>query len=68
MGASSEADQSRLCPAVHPPPRSLSARDLECTLEACRGYHFAPTHAIQDNTPVENVLAMYQAAHNFGTY
>ena len=32
------------------------------------GYHFAPTHAIQDNTPVENVLAMYQAAHQFGVY
>jgi uroporphyrinogen decarboxylase len=32
------------------------------------GYHFAPTHAIQDNTPTENVLAMYQAAHEFGVY
>ncbi len=32
------------------------------------GYHFAPTHAIQDNTPTENVLAMYQAAHDFGVY
>ena len=32
------------------------------------GYHFAPTHMIQDNTPVENVLAMYQAAHDFGVY
>ena len=32
------------------------------------GYHFAPTHAIQDNTPVENVLAMYQAAHTYGKY
>ena len=32
------------------------------------GYHFAPTHCIQDNTPVENVLAMYQAAHDFGVY
>ena len=33
-----------------------------------RGYHFAPTHAIQDNTPVENVIAMYQAAHDNGRY
>lgn len=33
-----------------------------------RGYHFAPTHAIQDNTPVENVVAMYQAAHTYGVY
>ena len=33
-----------------------------------KGYHFAPTHAIQDNTPVENVIAMYQAAHTYGRY
>ena len=32
------------------------------------GYHFAPTHQIQDNTPVENVVAMYQAAHAYGVY
>jgi uroporphyrinogen decarboxylase len=32
------------------------------------GYHFAPTHAIQDNSPVENVVAMYQAAHDHGVY
>ena len=32
------------------------------------GYHFAPTHQIQDNTPVENVVAMYQTAHDFGVY
>lgn len=32
------------------------------------GYHFAPTHMIQDNTPVENVIAMYQSAHIYGRY
>ncbi len=32
------------------------------------GYHLSPTHMIQDNTPVENLLAMYQAAHTYGTY
>lgn len=32
------------------------------------GYHFSPTHQIQDNTPVENVIAMYQAAHTYGVY
>jgi len=32
------------------------------------GYHFAPTHQIQDNTPPENVIAMYQAAHTYGQY
>ena len=33
-----------------------------------RGYHFAPTHEIQDNTPTENAIAMYQAAHTLGRY
>ena len=40
---------------------------LEIMMEG-GGYHFAPTHQIQDNTPVENVIAMYQAAHDFGVY
>lgn len=43
--------------------------DVRNTLEIMMdgyGYHFAPTHAIQDNTPTENVLAMYQCAHDFG--
>lgn len=33
-----------------------------------RGFCLAPTHYIQDNTPVENIVAMYQAAQEFGTY
>ncbi|MHB8995001.1 MAG: uroporphyrinogen decarboxylase family protein [Armatimonadota bacterium] len=32
------------------------------------GYCLAPTHAIQDNSPTENVLAMYQTAHEGGAY
>lgn len=32
------------------------------------GYCFAPTHWIQDNSPVENVLAMYETAMKFGVY
>lgn len=32
------------------------------------GYFLAPTHAIQDNTPTENVLAMYAAARKYGQY
>lgn len=32
------------------------------------GYAFAPTHALQDNSPTENVLAMYAAAREFGRY
>jgi uroporphyrinogen decarboxylase len=40
---------------------------LEIMMEGY-GYHFATTHAIQDNSPVENVIAMYNAAHKFGVY
>ncbi|MBN1676678.1 MAG: hypothetical protein JXR37_36880 [Kiritimatiellae bacterium] len=32
------------------------------------GYCFSPTHAIQDNSPTENVLAMYAAAREWGRY
>lgn len=32
------------------------------------GYCFAPTHALQDNSPTENVVAMYETAHKFGRY
>ena len=33
-----------------------------------RGYCLAPTHLIQDNTPVENIITMYQTAHTYGRY
>lgn len=32
------------------------------------GYALSPTHQIQDNSPVENVLAMYEAAKKYGRY
>ncbi len=32
------------------------------------GYCFAPTHALQDNSPTENVVAMYETAHRCGSY
>jgi uroporphyrinogen decarboxylase len=32
------------------------------------GYCFAPTHMLQDNSPTENVLAMYETAHKYGVY
>ena len=41
------------------------------TLEVMKpggGYCFAPTHSIQDNSPLENVLAMYEAARKYGVY
>jgi len=32
------------------------------------GYCFAPTHCLQDNSPTENVLAMYETAVAYGRY
>ena len=51
---------------------------VEETIEDCRqtldimmpggGYCFAPTHALQDNSFTENVVAMYETAKEYGTY
>ncbi len=48
------------------------------TIDSCRrtleimmpggGYCFAPTHSLQDNSPTENVVAMYETAHKYGKY
>ena len=32
------------------------------------GYILCPTHQIQDNSPVDNVIEMYRAAHLYGRY
>ena len=46
-------------------------RDCRATLDIMMpggGYCFAPTHALQDNSPTANVVAMYETAHKFGVY
>jgi uroporphyrinogen decarboxylase len=32
------------------------------------GYCFAPTHSLQENSPTENVVAMYETARTAGVY
>lgn len=32
------------------------------------GYACAPTHSLQDNSPTENVVAMYETAYEYGRY
>jgi uroporphyrinogen decarboxylase len=32
------------------------------------GYAFSPTHMLQDNTPTENVIAVYEAVREHGRY
>ena len=47
------------------------AQNVAETLETMmphHGYCLAPTHYLQDNTPVENVIAMYRTAHRLGRY
>ncbi|HBP38306.1 MAG TPA: hypothetical protein DD640_06120 [Clostridiales bacterium] len=46
----------------------LNCRETLAIMMEHRGYHFAPTHQIQDNTPVENIIAMYNAAYKYGRY
>jgi len=56
----------------------VAAGTVEETVAYCRrtldimmpggGYCFAPTHSLQDNSPTENVVAMYKTATEYGTY
>jgi uroporphyrinogen decarboxylase len=32
------------------------------------GYALSPSHQLQDNSPTENVVALYEAARSYGTY
>lgn len=32
------------------------------------GYAFSPTHCLQDNTPLDNVIRMYETVHRYGWY
>ena len=56
----------------------VAAGTVQETIDYCRrtleimmpdgGYCFAPTHQLQDNSPTENVVAMYETARKCGTY
>ena len=56
----------------------VSNGTVDETVEYCRrtleimmpggGYCFSPTHCLQDNSPTENVLAMYEIAREVGKY
>jgi uroporphyrinogen decarboxylase len=48
-----------------------TAEDVRRTLEVMMpggGYAMAPTHSLQDNSPTENVVAMYEAVRKYGSY
>ena len=57
-------------PLAYGTPQEVVA-DVRKTLEIMMpggGYALAPTHQIQDNSPTENVIAMYTAARKYGRY
>lgn len=46
-------------------------KDVKETLDIMKpggGFCLSPTHMIQDNSPVENVIEMYKTAHKYGAY
>jgi uroporphyrinogen decarboxylase len=47
--------------------RKYCRRTLEIMMPG-GGYCFSPTHSLQDNSPTENVLAMYEVAQKDGKY
>ena len=44
------------------------ARKILDIMKPGGGYMFSPTHALQDNSPTENVLAVYELAKEYGKY
>ena len=45
-----------------------TCRDTLAVMMPGGGYCFAPTHQLQDNSPTENVVAMYETANSLGFY
>jgi uroporphyrinogen decarboxylase len=45
-----------------------NARETLATMMPGGGYCFAPTHMLQDNSPTENVVALYEVAQKNGRY
>lgn len=51
-----------------PDDTARNCRETLDTMMPGGGYCFAPTHALQDNSPTENVVAMYKTAQEYGKY
>ena len=43
----------------------LTVKETLDILRDTNGYMLSPVHMMQDNTPVENIIAMYEAAHKY---
>ena len=45
-----------------------NVRQVLTVMKPGGGYALSPSHALQDNSPTENVVALYRAARKFGVY
>jgi len=62
-------DNQETLPFGTPDDVSAEVKRLIETLACDRtGYIIAPCHNIQPNTPVENIIALYEAAREYGTF
>lgn len=61
-------DVQRLLPFGTPDQVRAGVRELIETLGQGGGLLFASSHNIQPDTPVENIAAMFDAAHEYGRY
>ena len=61
-------DQRHVLPAGTPEDVEVEVRRRILEMGQDGGYLLAPTHDIQSDTPVENVLALFDAAKKWGVY
>jgi uroporphyrinogen decarboxylase len=61
-------DAQQLLPFGSPEEVRAEVRRVISIMAPDGGYIFGPTHNVQTNTPPENVVAMYDAANQYGKY
>jgi uroporphyrinogen decarboxylase len=61
-------DSQRVLPFASPEEITEHVRQNMKTLKAGGGYVFNNVHNIQSDVPAENIVAMYDAAYEFGFY
>lgn len=65
----SAVDNQQTLPFGTPDDVRAEVKNMVATLASDKtGYILGPCHNLQAITPVENILAMYEAAHEFGTF
>ncbi|HEX9015660.1 MAG TPA: uroporphyrinogen decarboxylase family protein [Chloroflexota bacterium] len=61
-------DQQHIIPNGTPVEVEAEVREKIRAMAAGGGYIFSPCHNLQPDVPAENIVAMYQAAREFGRY